>query len=454
MRRTSVVALLASVMLVLAGIPAQAYQPPKDATFNAPRHFGGHAAQYKIVNTIKKAINKTRKTKNDKVPVINIATYLMDYSPAVNDLISACRRGVNVRVVLDEDIKNKNSRKLIKALNSDNVKDKNGDGIPDTKPKSGPCNRKLKPGAANARSQNPKYFDDRFGAPSMKTADAEKSVDQRLPTDVTWGKDGSYVKRCDGSCRGGGGNMHSKFFLFSNSGKARDTTMVSSSNLNRGGAELGWNDLFVMNNRPVTYKGYKKIHKQMTYDRKQGKKRVEVADGQYVSRFFPMKGAGKKADPTMQDLNTIKCSGPMGKTQIKVSMFYWKGPRGNYLLDKLVSLKRSGCSVGVIVGAPSIEIADRLRSLTRRGVITTYDSRWDFNKDGFKEIRTHAKYVLVKGNAGGRKASYNVWTGSQNWVAGSLNRGDEVTLNVRSKSAWKDYNRHWNKVKSKSRRMS
>ncbi len=32
--------------------------------------------------------------------------------------------------------------------------------------------------------------------------------------------------------------------------------MVSSSNLNRGGALLGWNDMYVMKNRPKSYDGY------------------------------------------------------------------------------------------------------------------------------------------------------------------------------------------------------
>ena len=68
--------------------------------------------------------------------------------------------------------------------------------------------------------------------------------------------------------------------------------------------------------------------------------------------------------------------------------------------------------------------------LARKHLINLWDSRWDFNDDGFNEVRTHAKYVLVKGTVGKDRRAYRVWTGSQNWVAGSLSRSDETTLNI------------------------
>ena len=63
----------------------------------------------------------------------------------------------------------------------------------------------------------------------------------RAPTEdsITWGTDKSYAKKCDGSCRGGGGNMHSKFYAFSHTGTAHNVVIVSSSNLNFGGAHAG-----------------------------------------------------------------------------------------------------------------------------------------------------------------------------------------------------------------------
>jgi hypothetical protein len=134
-------------------------------------------------------------------------------------------------------------------------------------------------------------------------------------------------------------------------------------------------------------------------------------------------------------------------------MFYWKGTRGNYLLDKLLSLSRSGCHVSVIYGAPSIQIAERLRDAARAHRVDLWDSRWDFNHNGEIEIRTHAKYVLVKGTFAGDRSARVVMTGTQNWVSGSLSRGDENSLNIKLASAYKAYIGDWNRIRNHSRRM-
>jgi hypothetical protein len=44
-------------------------------------------------------------------------------------------------------------------------------------------------------------------------------------------------------------------------------------------------------------------------------------------------------------------------------------------------------------------------------------------------------------------------TGSQNWVAGSLSKGDETTLNIALKSAYRDYLHNWNDIRRHSRRL-
>jgi hypothetical protein len=224
--------------------------------------------------------------------------------------------------------------------------------------------------------------------------------------------------------------------------------------LNAGGAELGWNDLYTMTRRPKSYQGYAQIHRQMTNDRRAGNKRAEIVDGPFISRFFPMRKAGRKNDPTLHDLKLVRCRSDLGPTQVHVSMFYWKGVRGNYLTDHLFKLARRGCKVSVIIGAPSRDMATRLRDAARRNLIELHDSRWDFNGDGAIDIRTHAKYVLVKGGYGADRAAYRVLTGSQNWVAGSLSKGDENTLNIAKRNAYVQYLRNWNAIRQQSRTVS
>jgi phosphatidylserine/phosphatidylglycerophosphate/cardiolipin synthase-like enzyme len=408
--------------------------------FNVPEPWGGDKANYRIVRTVERAIRRTPRGQ-----VIHISTYLLDRDKSVSSLIAACRRGVEVRVILDEDIVNRNSRRLITALNGDNVPDRNRDGRADRGPRAGRCNRPLKGSAGGMRVRpHVKLFNAR---------QARRSLSVPTNDSVTWGRDGSYVKVCKGSCRGKGGNMHSKFFLFSKSGKARHVVMVSSSNLNRGGAELGWNDMYVAKRRAGLYRGFKRMHRAMSEDIKAGARKVEVKDGPFVARFFPMRNASKRTDPTMHDLRRIKCRSAFGKTSIHVSMFYWKGKRGAYILDKLVSLARHGCKVRIIYGAPSRKLAERMRDLARKHVIDLWDSRWDHNNDGFNEVRTHAKYVLVRGTVGRDRSSHHVWTGSQNWVGGSLFRSDETTLNIKLKSAYKSYVRNWVNIRKHSRRL-
>jgi hypothetical protein len=229
--------------------------------------------------------------------------------------------------------------------------------------------------------------------------------------------------------------------------------MVSSANLNKGGVALGWNDLYVMKRRPTLYEVYKRVHREMTEDSRAGDDKVEVIDGPFTSRFFPMQNASKANDPTLADLRKIGCTSAFGRTRVNVSMFYWKGGRGDYLADKLLQLARHGCVVSIVYGAPSRLIAAKLRAAARSHLINLYDSRWDLNQDGFNEVRTHAKYVLVKGSFGGDTSSYQVMTGSQNWVAGSLSRGDETTLNIALASAYNAYLADWTMIRQHSRRL-
>jgi phosphatidylserine/phosphatidylglycerophosphate/cardiolipin synthase-like enzyme len=440
--RSLMLCIVSAVLAIglLSAVPASAYAPHAGGTFNVPRSWGSSADHWRIVRHVERAINATRPTRRFPAPTILITTYLLDRAASVDALVAACRRGVSVRVILDEDIVNRNSKRLIRVLNGDNVRDANHDGRPDRRPKARACNRPLR--------------HHRVAADDGVFTDAEAVRSASRPTDssVTWGKDRSYVKRCQGSCRGAGGNMHSKFYAFSKTGRARHVVMVSSSNLNRGGALLGWNDLYTMRNRPKSFQVYRRIHREMTDDNRAGDGKVQVVDGPFTSRFFPMRNASRRNDPTLADLRRIGCRSALGRTRIRVSMFYWAGHRGNYLASKLLNLARNGCRVSVVYGAPSRQIASRLRAAARRHLIKLWDSRWDFNDDGFNEIRTHAKYVLVKGRYGRDRRSWQVMTGSQNWVAGSLSRGDETSLNIALRSAYADYLADWNAIRRHSRR--
>jgi hypothetical protein len=442
-RRLSLL-LVAALSLSFVLVPASAVGPRGGAEFNVPRPYGDDPANWRIVKKVEHSIRNTVRTRKFRHPVIHISTYLLDRPTTVRTLIAACRRGVQVRVILDEDIESRPSRKLITALNADNVRRRNQD------PRAGRCNRPLRADHGGLRVQPGA---DATELELFTPRQAVRSVEAPKRSSYTWGRDGSYVKRCEGSCRGKGGNMHSKFYLFSRTKSSHHVVMVSSSNLNRGGARLGWNDMYVVKRRKDLYRGFKAMHRLMTDDVRAGGDKVQVKAGPYVARFFPMRNASKSTDPTLRDLKRIRCRSAFGRTRIHISMFYWKGKRGSYLLDEVADLARDGCRVKIVYGAPSRLLAERMRNLARRHLIDLWDSRWDYDGDGLSEVRTHAKYVLVKGTVGKDRRAFRVWTGSQNWVAGSLSRSDETTLNIGLRSAYEGYLKNWDRIRDHSRRL-
>lgn len=384
------VACLSTLLLPLLAAPAaHAWAPTAGPVFNNPK--GNQAAQFRLQMTVEDAIRHT-----PKGAMILISTYLLDRVASVDALIAARNRGVLVHVVLDGGISNPPSRRLKTVLNRDNGKKK-----------------------------------------------------------LRWGPDGSFAKSCKGSCRGGGDNqaMHAKFFAFSQTGKAKNVVMVSSANLNKGGALLGYNDLFTMVGVPKTYEMYKMVHDEMARDKVDGDPYVVLREGRFESQVFPKRGAKRSTDPTFRALRRVKCHGAAGgagrngRTVIRVAMFHWGGDRGEYLAKKILSLHRDGCIVSVIYGAPSKIVSQMLRNSAYAGGIELYDSRVDRNEDGEVDLRVHSKYLLINGNYDGDSSSWQVFAGSQNWTKGSLTGGDENTLQISSRPAYASYSKNFDFVR-------
>lgn len=445
MRRA--VALLAVLLpLTLLPVTATAYEPSGGATFNVPNPWGSERENNRIVKTVEDAIRNVKRTPRDPNPVILVTGYLFDRASSADAIIGACRRGVSVRVIIDRAVVSKPFRRIVTALNADNVRDRNRDGIADNDPRAGRCNRALPADHGGLRQSSQ-------GIPLMTPRETRASLREPTGRDVTWGRDGSYVLKCHGSCRGGDeANMHSKIYAMSSSGKADDVVMVSSSNLNSGGTNSGWNDLVVMKNRPKTFQFMVRIHRLMTAQKRAGRRLVEFKDGPYTTRIFPMIGVGKKRDPLMVDLRKIKCTSALGRTSLHIQQFWWNGHRGHYIWDKIQSLARNGCRVKIIFGAvdSATGLLQEMRAARRAGLIELWDSRIDTDGDGCVNTRTHMKAVAVRGTYGKNRRYQGVWTGTANWATGSLTRGDENTLNVRSAALWREYIKYWNTVKNHS----
>lgn len=454
MRRLALAIAIIMSLGLLTAPPAAAWEP-SGAVFNLPPPWGTKDQPYRIIKHVERAIQETPGAKpGEPKPEILVTSFLLDRLRSVNALIDACRRGVSVRAIIDQGIETPTSKKLISALNGDNWRDTDGNGTPEPgTAKTGPCGEGEPVLQARASSlEDPVVQGDGEALPSLTDQQARASVDAPLPSDASWGGDQSYVTQCDGSCRGRRGQMHAKFYAFSRTGTADDVVMVSSSNLNAGGALKGWNDLYAMKRVPQTFAFYEQIHDEMGRDERVTGSYRSLREGRYVSRMFPMENASKATDPALQDLNKIRCSSAFGRTKIYISMFYWQGVRGGYLADRILQLAKQGCKVSIIIGAPSREIAKRLRTAARADRIDLWDSRvWSKKRELI--VRTHQKYTLVKGTYAGNNRAHLVMTGSANWGHGSLDQSDDNTLNIELGAAYKEYLANWNVVRRHSKRL-
>lgn len=382
-------AVLASLLVFTPNASASA--APGGAVFNNPK--GNHATQWRIVMTVNRAIRATPKGAR-----IEIANYLWDSRASTDAVINARKRGVQVQVVLDGLARNHGTRRMAAALNRDNRKKVHGKHV-----KGGP--------------------------------------------------DRSYVVFCKGACRNGGVPNHMKYYTFTRTGTAKNVVMVSSSNLNKGGAVKGYNDLYIVKERPQLLADFDVIHREMAAD-KYGSGYHQYVEGNIIARFYA-KRVGP--DPVMQDLAKVHCKGARGgagrggRTAINISMFRWNNARGFRIARKLVQLDGAGCDVSVIYGAPGRNVVEILRNSAIRGGIKLWDSRVDRNEDGKVDLRIHHKYTLISGNYGTDRSSWQVWTGSANWGE-DLRAGDENTINVESRAAYRQYMANWTMVRNTAAR--
>ena len=138
-------------------------------------------------------------------------------------------------------------------------------------------------------------------------------------------------------------------------------------------------------------------------------------------------------------------AGRGGRTVVRVVMWTWAGKRGMAIAKKLRSLDNAGCHVEVIVGAPSAGPLRELRRPGRFGGVAIRDSRRDYSEDyGFKGA--HQKYILIDGRYGNDPRHRRVITGSMNMTGGALTHGDEVMVQVPSRRYWRQYTANFNLI--------
>jgi phosphatidylserine/phosphatidylglycerophosphate/cardiolipin synthase-like enzyme len=245
----------------------------------------------------------------------------------------------------------------------------------------------------------------------------------------------SFIYQCERGCRGGG-FLHSKFYLFSNTGGTQ-SMMIGSHNLTTNALVHQMNDLLIVNNSPKLFDAFTEVFRQMRRDRKANPVyQVFHPDSRNTLHVFPkFDGFEPKKDPVMGILNKVRCTGAAaslktgGRTVIRADNARISGRRGHYIARKLISLWGAGCDIRIMHASVDRDLRTIMNTRTRRGLIPARSDGFDYDNDGLLDMYTHQKMFTIKGNWGGNPKSNILVTGSPNWADIAFH-GDEIMIRV------------------------
>jgi phosphatidylserine/phosphatidylglycerophosphate/cardiolipin synthase-like enzyme len=230
----------------------------------------------------------------------------------------------------------------------------------------------------------------------------------------------SYAKTCIQSCRGARGAAHSKFYLFSKTGKAKNVVMSGSANLTVAGAVNQWNDLYTWVDNHELFSFAVGVYREMWQDTPVAQQFVEYSSGKDLLGFTPLMGpSGRTADPVQGLLDQVTCTGAAkthhGRTIIRAAPDVMRNERGMAIARRLRDLWAQGCDVRIAYTVMGVDVHRFLGQPTARGVVPKRHLVQDFNGDGEFDNYFHLKALTINGVYAGNPAGYVVLNGSSNW---------------------------------------
>ena len=351
--------LLAGVLVVSSPVSAQArlrYTPDNGPLFNNP--LGSRESKWVIFDHIVDSIRSA-----PKYSTIRIMSWNVYSKAAVDALIAANRRGVRVRVLMDN---------------------KNRTEVPN-------------PGFARLKR-------------TLKQDSAKRRPERR-----------SKAKVCYGSCRGKGGAAHAKFFLFSKAGKARRVVMAGGANLTAAAAINQWNEVYTFVNQRKLYRYHVHVFEQMWQDRPRTPAYLSKAFGDTTIEFTPFRGSTATRDPVAYRLKQVRCTGvrkpygESGRTVVRAAPDVIRGKRGMKIAQELKALYNQGCDVKLVYTVMGKDVFRFLRAKTGRGPLPMRHLVQDLDGDGEFDNYFHIKALTVNGRMGDDRQVRMVLQGSSNW---------------------------------------
>ncbi len=277
----------------------------------------------------------------------------------------------------------------------------------------------------------------------------------------------NFLRRCVSGCRADRdefNNLHSKFYLFSRTGRNRNVVMLGSYNMTLNAVRWQWNDLFTMVGKKTLYAQFTALFNDMRPDWDKRRATYTFCDSgrvcpagdlqKYHNVVFPRHTTSKK-DVVLDILDNIQClyvdaAGAQRRTLLRLSMHSMRGGRGNYIADKLRDLHAQGCNLRVNYGLMGFHTKEHLGAPTPRGRVPLRSTGFNLRDDvptGDPEIDSmpeaierysHHKYFVLKGSYKGVVDSNIVWTGSTNWSSLGTPQ-DEILFSIHGRGVVRDY---------------
>jgi phosphatidylserine/phosphatidylglycerophosphate/cardiolipin synthase-like enzyme len=252
----------------------------------------------------------------------------------------------------------------------------------------------------------------------------------------------SWVMKCTYSCRGTGGTMHSKIFLFSQAASTPWITMTGSANLTNFAVTGQWNQTNTVAGNQVIYDQALEIFHQMVADKPAVPQYVEQHTPEYWMYYFPRGRLGPDYDFVMSLLRNTKCTGAVnaganGHTVIRFAMYAWYENRGRWLAKKVRQLWQQGCNIQIVYGIMGNAIKNELYSPSGRGRIPMRQILLA-NKAGDPIYYIHDKYIAFSGHLGDDPTTTLALQGSFNFSDLGF-RSDENFQRLNGRNQYKAY---------------
>ena len=267
----------------------------------------------------------------------------------------------------------------------------------------------------------------------MRRALAGGNNDSRRPAMKSW------FRTCSNSCRGTGGAMHSKLYLFSKVGRSKRVVMSSSANLTGSAASAQYNDMYTITERKKPYAVSIKVFNEASKDRPapwHGYK-----DGTIRGWFTPNKG---RPDLPYQMLNAVKCKGARGagirgRTSIRIAQDVFNGDRGAKIARRIKELHRRGCNIRIVYSQMAGQSRAILAGVPKNHLVSDRDG------DGAYDIYLHMKAMSISGFYGTNRGARIVFNGTANFSGIGL-IADENGLVIERDGVERQYGRQINKL--------